>query len=223
MKKQRAALWDFDGTLVDTAELHFEAWVRTCNELGRPFTRADFAATFGRRNPEILKYLFGPESTNSANAEIGARKEEYYIEAVQQTGVELLPGVKSLLEGLRAAGFLQAIGSSAPRRNLEVILNQIKAAGYFQALTAMEDVSRGKPDPEVFLVAAKKLGVPPENCVVFEDAIAGVQAAKSAGMKCVAVTFVGHHVEEKLLEAGADRCVKILEELNAEDIINLLK
>src|SRR5436190_7636257 len=114
-----AVVWDMDGTLVDTAELHFAAWVRLARELDHPFSRADFAATFGRRNPEILRFLFGDHLTDAAVAELGERKENYYRTAAEQ-GVELLPGVRPLLAALCAAGFKQAIGSSAPRGNLEL-------------------------------------------------------------------------------------------------------
>src|SRR5262245_35509278 len=116
-----AVLWDMDGTLVDTAELHFEAWVRLARELKKPFTRADFAATFGRRNPEIIHYLFGDHYSDQEVAEMGDRKEDYY-RAEAQKGVALLPGARPLLDALRGAGFAQAIGSSAPRGNLDLIL-----------------------------------------------------------------------------------------------------
>src|SRR5437016_6741655 len=109
-----AAIWDMDGTLVDTAELHFEAWKETCRELGRDFTRADFAATFGRRNPEIIRHLFGERFDDGAIDDLGYRKEELY-KAAARAGVSLLPGVRELLHGLHAAGLRQAIGSRAPR------------------------------------------------------------------------------------------------------------
>src|SRR5262245_28310321 len=103
----RAAIWDMDGTLVDTAELHFVAWERTCRDLGRPFSRADFAATFGKRNPEILNQLFGPGTFTPARIdEIGDQKEELY-RAAARAGVALLPGVTDLMEGLRREGFTQ--------------------------------------------------------------------------------------------------------------------
>src|ERR1700722_12884681 len=111
------AIWDVDGTLVDTAELHFDAWKIACEELGRPFTRADFAATFGRRNPEIMKVLFGDRFGSAEVDAIGVHKEDLYREAALKKGIVLLPGVRSLLEGLREIGFRQAIGSSAPRAN----------------------------------------------------------------------------------------------------------
>src|SRR4051794_10368731 len=115
-----AILWDMDGTLVDTAELHFAAWARLLGELGRPFTRADFAATFGMRNPEIIHILFGDRYGQRDIADLGDRKEEFY-RAAAAAGVTLLPGVYSLLEKLHIAGCRQAIGSSAPRANLDLI------------------------------------------------------------------------------------------------------
>src|SRR3954454_11503003 len=102
------AIWDVDGTLVDTAELHFEAWKKVCEELGRPFTRADFAATFGRRNPEIMHELFGQRFGADEISRIGFHKEELYRGAALEMGIRLLPGVRPLLEGLRQAGFRQA-------------------------------------------------------------------------------------------------------------------
>src|SRR5213593_4868599 len=100
-----AVIWDVDGTLVDTAELHFRAWVDLCRGLGRDFTRADFAATFGRRNPEIIRHLFGDRFDGAAIDDLGYRKEELYKAAARGEGVSLLPGVRVLLEGLHAAGF----------------------------------------------------------------------------------------------------------------------
>jgi beta-phosphoglucomutase len=217
-----AALWDMDGTLVDTAELHFAAWEAVCRELGRPFSRADFAATFGRRNPEIIHWLFGENRFGDKEiADLGERKEERYRAAAREQGVVPLPGVTDLLEGLRRAGFRQAVASSAPRGNLDLILAMTGMARYFGTVVSAEDTQRGKPDPQVFQVAAGRLGVPPERSVVLEDAVAGVEAAKAGGMKCVAVSFVGHHPEEKLRQAGADLVVPTLEKVSAEEVLRL--
>jgi beta-phosphoglucomutase len=218
----RAVIWDVDGTLVNTAELHFAAWLRTAAEMGRPFSRDDFAATFGRRNPEIIRFLFRQDFTDAQVQDIGERKEDYYRSAAE-AGVSLLPGVRELLEGFHDRGIRQAVGSSAPRGNLDLILRITDSRQYFDAIVGMEDTQRGKPDPQVFLVAAEKLGVPLARCVVLEDAVAGVQAAKAGGMKCVAVTFVGHHSEDKLKDAGADRVVKCFTEITADDVLALLK
>ena len=216
-------IWDMDGTLVDTAELHFEAWRVTCAELGRDFTRADFAATFGRRNPEIMDVLFPGRFSAAEVDRIGERKEQLYRAAAERLGVTLLPGVRPLMEGLHRLGVKQAIGSSAPRANLDLILRLTGIEGFLSAVVSAEDTTRGKPDPQVFLVAAQRLGVEPRRCVVFEDAPAGVEAAKAGGMKCIAVRFVGHHSADKLARAGADRVVASLEEVSPEDVLRLLR
>jgi beta-phosphoglucomutase len=214
-------IWDVDGTLVDTARLHFDAWVRLAGELGRPFTDADFAATFGRRNPEIIHFLFGDSFSKDEGHELGERKERYY-RAEAEKGVELLPGVRQLLEGFHRRGIPQGIGSSAPRGNLELILRITDSLSFFSGVVGMEDTQRGKPDPEVFQVAAAKIGVPASRCLVFEDAVAGIQAANAGGMKSIGVTFVGHHPAEKLRAAGADHIVRTLEELSVEDVLRLI-
>ena len=206
-----AVIWDVDGTLVDTAELHFRAWEEMGKRLQRPFTRADFAATFGRRNPEILLQLFPTRFSEQEIAELGAQKEVLYRAAAQQQGVALLPGVQNLLERLHAAGFRQAIGSSAPRENVNLILRLTQVEPFFDAVASMEDTQRGKPDPQVFLVSADKLGALPSKCLVLEDAPSGVEAARAGGMKCIGVNFVGHHSTDKLAAAGADRVVQTLE------------
>jgi beta-phosphoglucomutase len=216
-----AVIWDVDGTLVDTAELHFQAWLELCRELGRPFTRADFAATFGRRNPEIFRILFDERFNAAEMDRLGERKEDLYRSAARN-GVELLPGVRPLLEGLKAAGIGQAIGSSAPRANVELITEITRSKHLFDAVSCAEDTTRGKPDPQVFLVAAQKLGVEPKRCVVVEDAVAGVEAARNGGMKCIAVSFVGHHPEEKLRAAGAELVVPTLERVSVQTIRDLL-
>ncbi|HEX3146550.1 MAG TPA: HAD family phosphatase [Gemmataceae bacterium] len=217
-----AVIWDVDGTLVDTAAMHFAAWARLAGEMGWPFSQADFATTFGRRNPEIIRFLFREDFTDAEVARIGETKEGYYRSAAEQ-GTALLPGVRELLDGFRARGVRQAVGSSAPGGNLDLVLRITESKRYFDAIVGMEDTQRGKPDPEVFLVAASRLGVSPSRCVVLEDAIAGVEAARAGGMKCVGVTFVGHHPAEKLKAAGADRVVKCFTEITADDVLALLK
>lgn len=223
MNQGRAVIWDVDGTLVDTAELHFQAWVEVAREMQKPFTRADFAATFGRRNPEIIRELFGSHYTDQEIDALGRHKEILYRNAASRLGVDLLPGVRLLLEGLREAGFQQAVGSSAPRDNLDLILKLTGIEHFFTAIVAMEDTQRGKPDPQVFQVAAERLGTPPGGCVVIEDAPAGVQAARAGGMRCIAVRFVGHHDDITLRGAGANLVVQSLSEVSVTTIGDLLE
>jgi|SRR5947209_6872320 len=218
-----AAIWDVDGTLVDTAEQHFAAWTQLAAVIDKPFARRHFQETFGRRNPEIVRAVFDANASDAKVADLGDRKERAYRTAVKRDGVLLLPGVRELLSGLRAIGWRQAIGSSAPRENLELILDVTGTRGDFDVIVSAEDTTRGKPDPQVFLVAAERLGVPAGRCVVFEDAVAGVQAAKAAGMKCVAVRCnVGHHSTEALRACGADGVLESLEDITAADVRRLV-
>jgi len=217
-----AIIWDVDGTLVDTAEQHFRAWSRRAAEIGRPFTRADFAATFGMRNPDIIRKLFFSDADDKRCAELGERKEDLYRASVRADGTQLLPGVARLLAAFAEAGWPEAVGSSAPPGNLDLLLGITDTRKFFAAVVTGDDVKRGKPDPEVFLTAATKLGVDPRWCVVFEDAVAGVEAARAGGMRCVAVTFVGHHPAEKLRAAGADLVVASLDEVTVEQIAALV-
>jgi len=218
-----AIIWDVDGTLVDTAEQHFRAWTRLAGEINKPFTRVDFAATFGMRNPEILRKLFYPDADDEQCRVLGERKEDLYRASVREEGTQLLPGVARLLAAFLAEGWPQAVGSSAPPGNLDLLLGLTNTRRYFGAVVTGDDVKRGKPDPEVFLTAAAKLDVAPSGCVVFEDALAGVEAAKAGGMRCVAVTFVGHHPAEKLRTAGADLVVGSLDEIGVEQIAELAR
>lgn len=214
-------IWDVDGTLLDSGEMHYNSWVNLAQNLGKPFTPEDFRRTFGRRNPEIIRQLFGEHYTDQEVDDLGFQKEEYYRKTARQ-GLTLLPGVQALLEGLHKAGFKQAIGSSAPRQNLDLLLELTGIAPFFEAVVGAEDTQRGKPDPQVFLVAAQKLGLPPDRCMVLEDAVAGVEAAAAAGMASIAVTFVGHHSDAILQAAGAQLVVKSLEEVTVETVLELL-
>jgi beta-phosphoglucomutase len=216
-----AVIWDMDGTLVDTGELHYQAWVELARELNKPFTREDFSATFGWRNPEIIPRIFGNNYSECEIQELGDRKENLYREKAR-LGVDLLPGAASLLAQLHHAGIKQAIASSAPRRNLDLILDVTGTQEYFTAIVSMEDTQRGKPDPQVFLMAASRLAAAPNRCLVVEDAPVGVQGAKSGGMRCIAVTFAGHHDVASLRAAGADLIVPSLEDVTVERIRSIV-
>jgi beta-phosphoglucomutase len=214
-----ALIWDMDGTLVDTAALHFAAWQELMGELAIPFSAEHFRVTFGWRNPEIFEYLAPGRWSPAQMWVLGERKEQAYRQAAQRQGVSLLPGVRPLLEAAAKEGLRQAIGSSAPRANLDLILELTASRSYFQALVSGEDTQRGKPDPEVFLLAAARLGAQPAECVVIEGAVAGVQAAKAAGMRCVAISGPGQHSPERLAAAGANFVVHSLAELTLAELL----
>ena len=129
-----AIIWDVDGTLVDTAEQHFRAWTLLAAEIDKPFTRADFAATFGMRNPEILRKLFFADADDLRCRELGERKEDLYRASVREEGTQLLPGVARLLDAFAAAGWPQAVGSSAPPGNLDLLLGLTDTRRYFGAV-----------------------------------------------------------------------------------------
>jgi HAD superfamily hydrolase (TIGR01509 family) len=183
----RAVLWDVDGTLIDSAEYHWLTWRETLLGEGYELTRAQFDSSFGQRNDEILRGYFGENLSAGEVARIGEAKEDRYRELVGTRGIEPLPGVRRWLGKLKTEGWRQAIASSAPRLNLEAILKALGLENFFAAVASAEDVSRGKPDPQIFLVAAAKVSVAPSRCVVVEDAPAGTEAARRAGMRRVGV------------------------------------
>lgn len=183
---RRGVLWDMDGVLVDTGEFHFQSWAEVLATYGIPFSREFFRDTFGMNNAGILSLLLGDKLTPELLAEIGERKEEQFRRAIRGR-VHPLPGVLDWLERLRQAGFRQGLASSAPKANIDTLLDELGLRGYFDAIASGVDLP-GKPEPNLFLKVARLIDVPPQRCIVVEDAVAGVEAARRAGMRCVAVT-----------------------------------
>ncbi len=188
MAMNRAVLWDMDGTLVDSAEYHWQAWRDTMAHERSRITHEQFLATFGQRNDSILRQWLGEKATPELIQRIGNAKETLYRQHVRELGIAPIPGALEWVNLLQRQGWRQAIASAAPRANIETILDVLDAGRCFQAIVSAEDVHRGKPDPEVFLIAATKLGVAPEHCIVVEDAQHGVEAARAAGMKSIGVS-----------------------------------
>ncbi len=213
----KAALFDLDGVIVDSSQFHYESWVKLGEEVGFVMTYEFFRKTFGQRNDAIIRQLV-PNATDEQIAKWGERKEALYREVAKGRLVPL-PGAMELIQGLKKLGFKLAIASSTPRVNIAFAIEQLNLGDLFEVFVGAEDVTRGKPDPEVFLKAAERLGAPPENCVVFEDAVAGVIAAKRGGMKCVAVTTT--NPRSALEEAGADLVVDTLSEVTPEKVASL--
>ena len=180
-------LWDLDGTLVDSAEQHWEAWRFALEAAGLTVSYDRFRETFGRRNDAILSGWFGSRVTPLDLKRIGEAKEARYRELVAGGGFTPLPGAVEWVRRLRRQGWRQAVASSAPRANVDVLVKVLGLAEDFDALVAAEDVKRGKPEPEVFLTAAARLQVPADCCVVVEDAPAGIEAAGRAGMRSVGI------------------------------------
>ena len=182
-----AVLWDLDGTLVDSEEYHWRAWKETLDRAGVAITHQDFLASFGQRNDAILTKWLGENADAVRIEQIGNDKEERYRELVRQEGLSPLPGAAEWVARLHQERWRQAIASSAPRSNVETVLDALRMLPWFQAAVSAEDVREGKPAPDVFLTAAARLGADPHGCVVVEDASAGVEAAQRAGMRSIGV------------------------------------
>ena len=180
-------MWDLDGTLVDSSELHYRSWCEALADEGVTITKEQFRATFGQRNDAILGGWLGNRATEERIQRIGDAKEEAYRRTVRDEGISPLAGAIELVRGLRDAGWRQAIASSAPSLNVEVVIDALGLDPYLHAWVAAEDVTHGKPAPDVFLAAAKRVDTPVGRCVAVEDARAGIEAARRAGMCSIGV------------------------------------
>jgi beta-phosphoglucomutase len=188
--KPKACIFDLDGVIVDTAKYHYLAWKRLAKELGFEFTEKDNERLKGVSRMESLEILLSVGGIRiddeNVKLQLAEKKNKWYVEYINQmTKDEILPGVIEFLELLKSAGIKIAIGSAS--KNTITILERIGLKDFFDAIIDGTKISKAKPDPEVFLKAAEELGVRPEECCVFEDAVAGIQAAKSAGMKVIGV------------------------------------
>ena len=209
-------IFDMDGVLVDSARQHYQSWCRLARELGQEMTEEDFWRTFGRQNRAIIPLLFGYQDEATVQR-LGDRKEEIYRELIRQE-VPQLDGAVDLVRACHAAGFRLAVGSSGPPENVRLVLEGLKIAPYFDVCITSQQVTRGKPDPQVFLLAAEGLKIPPGRCAVIEDAPSGVQAALAAG--AVAIALAGGHPPEVL--AAAHQVVTSLRQLTPDSIRQLL-
>ena len=215
-----AVLFDVDGVLVDSYQAHFESWRQLYAQHDYDLSEEEFRQGFGRTSQTILRDW--AKRTEKAFDEavleqLDDHKEALYREIVRADFVEI-KGAGKLIDELHAAGFKLGIGSSGPPENVEVVVERLERADKFSAVVSRVHVSRGKPDPEVFLRGAERLDVAPEQCAVIEDAAAGIQAANSAGMTSIALT--GTASREEL--AAADLVVDCLTELSADSIRDLI-
>lgn len=185
----KACIFDLDGVIVDTAKYHFIAWRRLANELGFDFTEKDNEQLKGVSRTESLNLILhwgGVEKTLAEKTELAARKNDWYVELVcNMTPDEILDGVVTFLDSLRAKGIKIALGSAS--KNSMTILRQVRLARYFDVVIDGTKTTRSKPDPEVFLLGAQALGLPPSECIVFEDAEKGIEAALAGGFHAVGI------------------------------------
>lgn len=211
-----AVIFDMDGVLVDSGPAHKKSWQLLGRERGRPITDREFAASFGRTNADIIRTLFGEVAESEMKA-IADRKEHLYREIVRGR-VPIMPGATQLVVALAAEGFEVAIGSSGPPENIALVVDAMGIEMLLSAYVTGLDVQRGKPDPQVFLLAAARVGISPDRCVVVEDAPAGIEAAKRAGMKAIALAS-SHPVKDL---GNADLIVHALSEITPARIRALI-
>jgi len=189
MEKISACIFDLDGVVVDTAKYHYIAWRSLANELGFDFTKEDNERLKGvsrMTSLDILLEIGKVELDEKTKLELADKKNKNYVEYIlKMTPDEILPGVKGFFNLLKSKGIKIALGSAS--KNAMTILNQLELTDYFDAIVDGTHVSKAKPDPEVFLKGAELLGFSPSECIVFEDAEAGVEAALNGKMRCVGI------------------------------------
>jgi len=210
-------IFDLDGVLVDTAWAHRQSWFALAEKEGLHITDDFFYSTFGMPNDRIIPMLLGRNPSSRQLNRLSDWKEQFYRQLVSDK-LTLDDHVESLLADLKKSGFHLAIGSSAPKANLDLVRERLRLGKYFDAYVTSEDVTEGKPSPQTFLKAAEKLSIPPSSCVVVEDAVQGVEAGKAAGMAVVAVTTTRSRAD--LMKA--DLIFDSMAEIKAEDFIKLL-
>ena len=218
----RAAIFDLDGTLIDTYDAHHAAWRTACATNGIELTPAMFAWSFGRTNPAIIRRFWtdaGRPEPDDETIERVANAKETDFRAELDRSFPAMPGVPELVLGLRETGFAIAIGTSAPRENLELAADRLGIADLIDASVCGGEVTHGKPDPEVFLLAAERLGVSPGRCVVVEDAGAGIDAAQAGGMSSIGIVSTGRTAAEL---DHADLVVDRFDVLRPADFLRLL-
>lgn len=211
-------IFDLDGTLVDSHETHVECWLRYAAKEGIVLDRDRVNRTFGMVNREIIRTFWPTEVSDEQMTQIAEGKEAMVRDMYRQN-FPAMPGATRLVERMHAEGFTLAVGSSGPKENVDLACELLGIVPLLGAVVSGSDVKRGKPHPEIFLTAAERIGVPPEHCVVVEDATVGIQAARSAGMRCIAIQSTGH-VESELKDA--DQIVRSLDEITAKMVRRLL-
>jgi beta-phosphoglucomutase len=213
-----AVIFDMDGVLVDSYRAHFASWSKLYSELAVPYSEAEFAKDFGRTSRDILRRRFGDQLSDERIRELDVRKEALFRDELR-SHFPVMAGAGELIDALADAGFLIAVGSSGPPENIALCLEHLGRAKKIGTVVTGADVTRGKPDPQVFELAASRLGISQKCCAVVEDAVHGVEAANRAGMRSVGLT--GTVSREQL--AMADLIVDQLGELSPDRLRNLIE
>ena len=213
-QSKKTILWDMDGVIADSSSFHFAAWQETFAKRGVKFTREDFTKLFGTRNDFISGSVMG-RKLSEGDVKVMVREKEESFRRKATGNIKPFPGAVRLLHAIKKGNFKLGLVSSAPKENIELVLSELNLEGIFDCIVFGQEVSESKPSPQIYLLAAKKLKVAPKDCVVIEDSSLGVKAAKTAGMKCLAVANT--HPRQKLEEAD-----KVADSLENVDLITLL-
>ena len=218
-KKKMGVIFDLDGVLIDTGEFHRQSWYELAEKEGFNMSDELFYSTFGMQNYKIIPMLAGRQLSAEEIKRLSEWKEQRYRDIISSNLV-LSEGAKPLIEDLKSKGFLLAIGTSAPRANLDFVLGHLDPEEHrdFDAYVTGEDVKSSKPAPDTFLKAAEKLSLSAGLCAVVEDSVQAVQAGKAAGMAVIAITTTRKRENLKY----ADIIIDSLAELKAEDFINII-
>ena len=206
----KGVIFDWDGVVIDSSAQHERSWELLAEEIQKPLPADHFKEGFGKKNQEIIPGLLRWSEDPEEIRKLGERKEELYRELVREQGVAVLPGARELLEALKNASIPRSVGSSTPRSNLDSIFAATGLDRLFDAVVCGDDVANGKPAPDVFLLAAKRLGLAPADCLVIEDAHVGIEAAHRAGMKVLAVATTNALGELALADAAVTSLAGIL-------------
>ncbi|MBN2447744.1 MAG: HAD-IA family hydrolase, partial [Phycisphaerae bacterium] len=208
------------GVLVDSGAAHAESWRIVARQHGLDVSDELFQSTFGRPSRDIIRIIWGADTTDARVAELDDEKELRYRELIHGN-IPLMPGCREMLAALRDAGLVLSVATSGPRENLECVISEGRLSEFFTATVHGFDIQHGKPAPDCFLLAAKRCGLPPADCVVVEDAPVGIEAATAAGMPAIALT--GTHPAERLRAAGASEIINHLSALAPALITKCLK
>ena len=214
-----AVIFDMDGVLIDSYHAHLESWQEAARVEGLEITEEQFAATFGKTSREAIRLLWFERHLADAQIKDFDHRKEAAFRRIIAARFPLMPGALELLDSLDEAGFLLAIGSSGPPENVDLVLDKLGIRPLLSAVVTGGDVTRGKPNPQVFLIAAQKLGVPPDRCLVVEDAALGIEAAHAAGMKAIGLASTGR-TRQSL--AAADLVVDRLAEITPAAVRSLI-
>lgn len=214
----KALIFDMDGTIVDNMAVHTAVWLEILAEFGVTMTRLEFqTATAGMTNPELLRLLVNPAMPDEEVATIAKRKEARYREQYAPI-MAPLSGLLPLLRQARQAGVVLAVATAANQGNIDFVMNGLQMWDYFDAVVGADDVARGKPYPDLFLLAAERLSVPPAHCLVFEDAMTGIEAGRRAGMTVVGVA-TSHSEAELAEQPGVRQAISNFSQLRLDDLL----